>query len=275
MFGENYRKHIKPLPLGTTWITLRNDNSADNGASDLCLEVTLIPAEHCLGSVMFLFRTRDMTILFTGDFRFDTNDIPNIDQLHTDGKPIQIDVMYVDTTFQANEQYANAEFPNRRYAVECAIVEMKNWLDKNENNCIALSPPAKIGYEEVFNSIYNHLGYKVYVRDEVRKYYTEIQEVLDVTTDDLNSRVHFCSDKMENGFHVNCKINRYNKTFLYVRLSAYKWGNWNTNQNVICYENQKRLNVCFATHCSSSELKAFVNYFAPKKIVGFSEEYRG
>lgn len=34
-----------------------------------------------------------------------------------------------------------------------------------------------------------------------------------------------------------------------------------------------RVDVCFATHCSRSEIYHFVNYLSPDKIVGFPNNY--
>lgn len=39
--------------------------------------------------------------------------------------------------------------------------------------------------------------------------------------------------------------------------------------------NHYRIDVCFATHCSRSELEYFVNYLSPKRVVGFPHQYIG
>jgi DNA cross-link repair 1C protein len=124
------------------------------------VEVTTIPAGHCFGSIMFLFKTPSKTVLFTGDFRIGINDASKLGHLHTKRDPIVIDKMYADTTF-LNASYEH--FPKRSDSVEHAIAEIKTWLDCGADNLVALHPSARFGYEYVFNEIYKTLGMKVYI----------------------------------------------------------------------------------------------------------------
>ncbi|KAJ0184257.1 hypothetical protein K1T71_000680 [Dendrolimus kikuchii] len=272
MSDGDYGTYIKPLKLGSTIITLKGDDSDDDGASDLYLKVSLIPAGHCFGSVMFLFRTPTKTILYTGDFRINPSDISKYNQLHENGQPIEIDVMYVDTTFQDK---LHEEFPKRSETVDYAIDEMKKWLDDEfeEDRCIALHTSARFGYEFVYKEIFKRLKLRVYVKPAIRQFYWKFPEILNVITKDPESKVHLCTQRFANGDHRNCDIDKtFDKTFLYVHFSALRWNNCDVNEKMINI-NQNKMDVCFATHCSRSELNAFVTYFAPKKIVGFREPY--
>lgn len=118
---------------------------------------------------MFLFQTDKETVLYTGDFRITENDVSKLGFLHDgNGKPIPIDVMYVDTTF-ISKQYTS--FPKRSTCVKKLIQIMKDWLQKDINNAIALNMPAKFGYEFLYNAIYEHLNLKVFINNERYQFY--------------------------------------------------------------------------------------------------------
>ena len=141
---------------GSTTLTIQLDDTT------VYLTVTLIPAGHCAGSTMFLFKTNDKTILYTGDFRMNINDLHKFKALHINEKPIKLDTLYIDTTF-LNEKYEN--FPKRSASVDQMIVLLIDWLS-TDGNTVALTTSARYGYEHVFNEIYKQLGIKVYVNDE-------------------------------------------------------------------------------------------------------------
>lgn len=78
----------------------------------------------------------------------------------------------------------------------------------------------------------------------------------------------------ENKEHDNCKLMKYKKlNFLFIRLSAMLWEYFDSEESPINRVSDKRVNACFSTHCSRNELIYFVNYFSPKKICGFPNEY--
>lgn len=51
------------------------------------------------------------------------------------------------------------------------------------------------------------------------------------------------------------------------------WDQYQPGDKAVRRISEKRIDVCFPTHCSRTELINFVNYFAPKKIVGFPTEW--
>ncbi|KAG0715573.1 Protein artemis [Chionoecetes opilio] len=83
------RPHEQPLK-----ITL--PNVAEEACHQLC--VTLIPAGHCPGSVMFLVEGRVGTVLYTGDFRTGVGDVEGIRALHNGNGTVKtVDWLHVDT----------------------------------------------------------------------------------------------------------------------------------------------------------------------------------
>jgi Cft2 family RNA processing exonuclease len=68
--------------------------------------VTLIEANHCPGSVMFLFQGPSGTVLHTGDFRFRPK---MLDQINKFAGSEGIDFVHMDNTFATNGE----SFPNQ------------------------------------------------------------------------------------------------------------------------------------------------------------------
>lgn len=69
---------LRALPFAEELLTI----PAKSGKEDYQLSVTLIPANHCPGSAMFLFQRlryeENLTILYTGDFRLGIEQIPQM-----------------------------------------------------------------------------------------------------------------------------------------------------------------------------------------------------
>ncbi|XP_038220494.1 protein artemis-like [Zerene cesonia] len=259
-------EYVKVLKLGSSLITLPSIEDE----AEILVTVTLIPAGHSAGAVMFLFQTVSYTVLFTGDFRINTSDVRKYAALHANGVPIKINAMYVDTTFI---DYAYEDFPKRSESVDVLLRELDQWLNNGTvNRGVALHTSAKYGYEFVFNEIYKRLGVKVYVDEDRWKFYRLIPHLVPgVTNDSKHTKIHLCTKRTENN-HITCIPNNYPQ-FLYVHLSAMKWTNYSPNLKSVVHVTQTRMDVCFATHCSRSELMYFVNYFSPDKIVGFPNPF--
>lgn len=102
------------------------------------LRVTAIPANHCPGSVMFLFETLvdgsvGYRILYTGDFRFEDVELSSIRSLHQSTseavpRPLAFDEMYLDTTF-CHPKYKS--FPKRSEARGKIWEIVHGWVRKN------------------------------------------------------------------------------------------------------------------------------------------------
>ncbi|XP_038041218.2 protein artemis isoform X2 [Anas platyrhynchos] len=92
-FWEN---HIVALEVETpTQISLVDETSGEKED----IEVTLLPAGHCPGSVMFLFQGENGTVLYTGDFRLAKGEAARMELLHSGTRVKDIQSVYLDTTF--------------------------------------------------------------------------------------------------------------------------------------------------------------------------------
>ncbi|CAG9577573.1 unnamed protein product [Danaus chrysippus] len=192
--------HVQSLKIGGTKL-LNFPSIPEQNVPELFVTVTLIPAGHSAGSTMFLFKTTTKTILFTGDFRMNPNDLPKYSALHENGQPIKLDNLYVDTTFLS---YNYDNFPKRSESIEKMCSEITKWLSY-EQNAVALQTSAKYGYEFAFNEIYRRLGFKVHVPSERWSLYSTIQHLVPGVTNEL-TRIHLCNKKDN---HMYCTMDNY------------------------------------------------------------------
>ncbi|KAI9480404.1 MAG: beta-lactamase-like protein [Benjaminiella poitrasii] len=137
------------------------------------VSVTLIDANHCPGSVMFLVTTtghhgQQRRYLHTGDFRA----CPRMYELL---EGVGVDVMYLDTTY-LDPQYS---FPSQESCVSaaCGIAErhIQGLLPQqqeehyNEGRLLVVVGTYTLGKERLFIEIAKRLDSKIFVTDEKRK----------------------------------------------------------------------------------------------------------
>eukprot|EP01137_Pigoraptor_chileana_P011125 Opistho-2@61522 len=148
------------------------------------VEVTLVDANHCPGSAMFLFRLRDGRSYFhTGDFRADSSMVS-----HTALAGLRLTGVFLDTTY-CDPRYA---FPPQAECVQFAADTARAAVIRNNRTLVVVGTYV-IGKERVFKAIADALGSKIYV-DE-RKYRTlaclEWPELTRMLTRDENAtRLH-------------------------------------------------------------------------------------
>uniref|UniRef100_A0A1D5QCS2 Protein artemis n=1 Tax=Macaca mulatta TaxID=9544 RepID=A0A1D5QCS2_MACMU len=91
-----WEKRIISIEIETpTQISLVDEASGEKEE----IVVTLLPAGHCPGSVMFLFQGNNGTVLYTGDFRLAQGEVARMELLHSGGRVKDIQSVYLDTTF--------------------------------------------------------------------------------------------------------------------------------------------------------------------------------
>ena len=261
------------------------------------LRVTAMDANHCPGSIMFLFEKMDIEenvisrILYTGDFRFDDGmTLERVAALHSDDKrTLKIDELYLDTTFM-KQTYQT--FPGRKQSEQKIWELVKNWVGQNKTKqrgrrkeyVVLLHPPARYGYENVLNNIYLRSSLEWRVHVPAIKYNTYLchTSLNDCTDEDpsVARYVHSCTCKSPIIEHCKnvlpCRENSKNLSVLHIKPSAM----WFTNDKLedgACRQvygpgdtkrsDCQKYRVCYSTHASLSEIETFIRYLKPEKIV--------
>ncbi|KAG8224986.1 hypothetical protein J437_LFUL005997, partial [Ladona fulva] len=163
--------------------------SLNDSRKEIC--VTLIPAGHCPGSVMFLFELPAGNVLFTGDFRVTMTDVKNLSQLHhRDGSLKEINTCYLDATF-FDELYPS--FPSREESLKKICDLIKEWLTGDNSNEILLVSPARYGCEHIFVGINDAFGMKIHVQHDIFLKYRTILKIGSAITSKYDvTRIHAC-----------------------------------------------------------------------------------
>ncbi|XP_065348878.1 protein artemis-like [Cloeon dipterum] len=218
--------------------------------------VTAIRANHCVGSCMFLFRTNESTVLYTGDFRFHWFELMDIKALHNNGWPIQLDNVYLDTTYLKQITY---NFPTRKKAIHLLLNAIDDFLEFTAGQRIVhISRPANIGSEIIIQSLARKFNCQIHVDDECYNFYRGVEPVFSCMTNNPNNTfIHMCKPGKPGTNHF-CN----SPAALKIRLSA-QWYAIQENTNWVQWEGARAVNIAHSMHSSRKELKAFLRYFKP------------
>ncbi|CAK9305056.1 unnamed protein product [Gordionus sp. m RMFG-2023] len=207
-------------------------DSNNNKSRHLTFMVTLIPAGHCPGSVMFNFESPLANVLYSGDFRFGEKFLSlkpgtlfGLDQFIKPG----IDALYLDATFAVPE----ASFiPSREESCRVAAQLVKDWLNYGTNDCedkkcnifsddtnsvniktkrfVRLNLLYDIGYEPLYASLHEVTHYKVHVSPYQYEYYRSTNVASYLTLNPTVTPLHACRFRPSNIKQSNnskeCKI---------------------------------------------------------------------
>jgi DNA cross-link repair 1C protein len=184
------------------------------------IKVTAIGANHCPGSVMFLFEKLqeqdsnviEKRILYTGDFRFESQPLSKLEYLHDRaGHPLPIDEMYLDTTF-CTPQYKT--FPTRSEAESRIWEQCDKWIKRNGllrntrgKHVILLHLPARYGYERILQQIYEKSlkNWRVHINLDKWADYVCKGELMECTekNPDKAPWIHACTAPRKDGRNQN------------------------------------------------------------------------
>lgn len=246
-------QYIHALPMNTECIV--------NGVS-----VVLLDANHCPGAVMILFHLPNgHVILHTGDFRAD----PTMERsLLADQK---IHTLYLDTTYCSPEY----SFPSQQEVIQFAINTAFESVTLNPR-VLVVCGTYSIGKEKVFLAIADVLGSKVGMSQE--KYKTlrclNIPEMNSLITTDLNSSLVHLLPMMQINFKgLQNHLRKFNGK--YDQILAFRptgWTHSNKLTSIADVTPQTKGNISiygipYSEHSSYVEMKRFVQWLQPKKII--------
>ncbi|XP_042648283.1 protein artemis isoform X2 [Tyto alba] len=261
-FWEN---HVVALEVETpTQISLVDETSGEKED----IEVTLLPAGHCPGSVMFLFEGENGTVLYTGDFRLAKGEAARMELLHSGTRVKDIQSVYLDTTFCDPKFY---HIPSREECLKGILELVRSWTSLTRYHVVWLNCKAAYGYEYLFINLSEELGIKVHVNK--LDMFRNMPEILYHVTTDRRTQIHACRHPQEDecfrGNRLPCGITCQNGTPLHVisiKPSTMWFGERIKKTNVIVRTGESTYRACFSFHSSYSEIKDFLSYIRPVNV---------
>ncbi|KAF6129634.1 DNA cross-link repair 1C [Phyllostomus discolor] len=227
--------------------------------------VTLLPAGHCPGSVMFLFQGDQGTVLYTGDFRLAKGEAARMELLHYGGRVKDIQSVYLDTTFCDPKFH---QIPSRGECLSGVVELVRSWITRSPYHVVWLNCKAAYGYEYLFTNLSEEFGLQVHV--DKLDMFRNMPDILHHLTTDRSTQIHACRHpKAEEYFQWNrlpCGITSRNRIPLHtisIKPSTMWFGERTRKTNVIVRTGESSYRACFSFHSSYSEIKDFLSYICP------------
>ena len=157
------------------------------------LTVTLIPAGHCPGSVIFLIVFKENSVLFTVDFRWQVGHTKRINHLFDNLQEVAVhnfDNFYIDTTICKTDSNI---IPCRESCLSAIFQAVAAWICSIQNNVVHFCNKTRYGYEFLMKDIAVRFNTKVHVylcHYQLYKFVPSIQNWL--TLDGESTKIHFC-----------------------------------------------------------------------------------
>ncbi|XP_073336799.1 protein artemis [Pagrus major] len=261
-FWEDY---IVPLELESpTQISLVDEACGEK--EDLV--VTLLPAGHCPGSVMFLFEGSQGNVLYTGDFRLTGGDASRIEHLHSGSRVKDIQSIYLDSTFYDPRFY---QIPTREVCLSGILELIGNWINQSPYHVVWLNCKAAYGYEYLFTNLGEEFNTQIHVKSLAM--FKKMPEILSYVTTDRRTQIHACRHPKEEEFfqgsRLPCGCTASDGTplrIISIKPSTMWFGERTRKTNVIIKTGASSFRACFSFHSSYSELQDFLLYLRPVNI---------
>uniref|UniRef100_A0A0A9YZA3 Protein artemis n=1 Tax=Lygus hesperus TaxID=30085 RepID=A0A0A9YZA3_LYGHE len=255
------------MEIPAVQIVAMDKDPIDVCPNDCSIRVTPLRAGHCPGSMMLLFESCGVTALYTGDFRITKKDLSRCKPLHNeeDGKVIQINSLYLDTTF-AHCEYVH--FPTREQSRDNIIRLIKG---RHESiKYVSLDMPAKTGIEYLMVELYQEFQTPIHVSDALcQEILSCIDQLIHVTTSELKkSFIHFCHPNYKGLGCSPCPKKEPNlcDDVLTIKPSAQFFHRSALKVGEVLQESDKYFRVAYSSHASLSELVEFIAYLKPHNI---------
>ncbi|XP_077194103.1 protein artemis isoform X2 [Paroedura picta] len=230
--------------------------------------VTLLPAGHCPGSVMFLFQGGNGTVLYTGDFRLAKGEAARMELLHSGNRVKDIQSMYLDTTFCDPKFY---QIPSREECLKGILELVRSWITLSLYHVVWLNCKAAYGYEYLFMNMSEEFGIQVHVNR--LNMFKNMPEILSHVTSDRHTQIHACrhprDDELFRGNRLPCGMTSQDGRRLHIisiKPSTMWFGERTRKTNVIVRTGESSYRACFSFHSSYSEIQDFLNYVRPVNV---------
>ena len=291
---EKLKKHIKFLEPNiekSNPIKLRDENGVDSGQT---IDVTLIPANHVPGAVMFLFEDGEKRALYTGDFRYDVRDenveIRDLENFVTSYKK-DIDYLYVDVTcLDLGKLYHpdQNELPNRSEITNIVF----QFIQDRKPSSVHIDIAA-LGSEEMIKAVAKFFNNSIDsiikregsgCRSELTKYMLKTK--FDCSTDcstmssneaTCNTDIHYRSGSIFTNACKVCKVDtlkiRHSLGWLFETSSKSYSSNPASWINNVTLEDRDIWQVLYSNHSSDDELRKFLSQLRFKKVFPINDPF--
>ena len=262
---------IHSLDCGTDY-SIAVPSQQDRNQIAYYVTVSLIPAGHCPGSVMFLIRRDHTTVLYTGDFRLHKGDAPRLQQLFNgDGQlRYKIDSVYVDTTFCVPAAHY---IPNRENCLSIIQDTITKWLRRDLTAVVHIYSRSRYGYEFLMKSLSIFFGSQIHVTATQYDRYRCVPSIQKFLTTDPNStKIHFCQAPLGTPGQVRPPMpclpeQKTRSNVLTLIPSAMYFTRFNVNINdMVATESPNVVRVCYSSHSSYEEIVDFLKFLQPVNI---------
>ncbi|KAM9771886.1 protein artemis isoform 3-T3 [Syngnathus typhle] len=264
LFWERYIvRRAVPLELESpTQISLVDEASGESEE----LVVTLLPAGHCPGSVMFLFEGRRGNVLYTGDFRLALGDVARMEHLHSGGRVKDIRSVYVDSTFFDPRFY---QIPSRETCVSAIVRLVGDWIARSALHVVWLNCKAAYGYEYLFTRLGQEFSTRVHVDNLLM--FRRMPEILSYVTRERRTQIHACrhrkSQQYVHGNRLPCACGTgADLRVLSIKPSTMWFGERTHAGDVVIKSGNNAFRACFSFHSSYCEVKDFLSYLQPVQV---------
>jgi DNA cross-link repair 1C protein len=216
--------------------------------SDISITVTCFGAGHCPGSLMLLFEGSNGTILYTGDFRLYSHQ-SNRHRIILSKK--LIDTLYIDMTFF---EPSIRQLPEREQACQKLI----QFIQQYDQRIFYLKTSARVGYEYIYISLYQHFRLLIHVNSEQYHLYDCLPQVQQALTINASStRLHACWPRC---LHTKSSI----KVILSVLWFTLQQQQQFKSPLIQISTDYYRL--CYSLHSSYNEICIFVKQISPTRV---------
>jgi DNA cross-link repair 1A protein len=274
------RDRIQILPSdGITGVDVEDSTQTGGGAT-----VRLFDANHCPGAVLILFyvwRTKRY-VLHTGDCRFDPDVFSSYSVLVDVIAKRQLDFLHLDTTY-ADPRYS---FPLQRDILGGVVEAARREDHRTRHRCLFFFGTYSIGKEKVFFAVAEALNLHIYADKRKRGILEQLGfgPRLDkrLVSDPGQARIHVISmsSLSTDGLRTYTKRSGLNRSFVGQGLAVvFRPTGWSFRGNThdSCDKGIRRTvrggdqavtyEVAYSEHSSFSELKAFVAWARPTRLI--------
>jgi len=228
--------------------------------------VSIIPAGHCPGSVMFLLSSNSgCTVLYTGDFRVNVGDTVKIRELFDEygNMKFRISRVYIDTTFCTP---AAKFIPTREACCNSVIKTIREWLNRDSQRIVHVLSRSNYGYEYLMSRLASEFSRKLHVTEQQYQRYRFVRDIHKHLSVDIRDagRIHFCQLSVD-GTIPKCISNSSNVLTI-IPTAMYFTKSLVTPKEMVKCITERTIRVCYSTHCSYNEIIDFLKNIKPDKI---------